>query len=49
LPGGFKRDTAIAAVSSGEADAIVFGRYFISNPDLVRRVATDAPLNKYDR
>jgi hypothetical protein len=49
LPGGFKRDTAIAAVSSGEADAVVFGRYFISNPDLVRRIATDAPLNKYDR
>ncbi|KAF6260373.1 FMN-linked oxidoreductase [Scenedesmus sp. NREL 46B-D3] len=47
--GGFKRDTAIAAVAAGEADAVVFGRYFISNPDLVRRLATDAPLNKYDR
>lgn len=47
--GGFKRDTAIAAVASGEADAVVFGRHFISNPDLVRRLAVDAPLNKYDR
>lgn len=27
----------------------MFGRYFISNPDLVKRYATDAPLNKYDR
>lgn len=47
--GGFKRDTAIAAVKSGEADAVVFGRYFIANPDLVKRIAEDAPWNKYDR
>jgi 12-oxophytodienoic acid reductase len=47
--GGFKRDTAIAAVKKGEADAVVFGRYFIANPDLVKRYAIDAPLNKYDR
>jgi 12-oxophytodienoic acid reductase len=47
--GGFKRDTAIAAVDKGDADAVVFGRYFIANPDLVKRYAIDAPLNKYDR
>eukprot|EP00775_Hariotina_reticulata_P009807 gene9807-9965_t len=47
--GGFKRDAAIAALEGSKADAIVFGRYFISNPDLPRRLAIDAPLAKYDR
>lgn len=49
MAGGFKRDTAIAAVASGEADAVVFGRHFIANPDLVKRIAVNAPFNKYDR
>ena len=47
--GGFKRDTAIEAITSGHSDAVTFGRYFIANPDLVKRFAIDAPLNKYDR
>lgn len=47
--GGLKRDTAIEAVTKGDIDAAVFGRYFLSNPDLVKRYAVDAPLNKYDR
>jgi len=47
--GGFKRDAAIAALEEEKADAIVFGRYFISNPDLPKRLAIDAPLTKYDR
>ncbi len=38
-----------AIVQAGEADAIVFGRYFISNPDLVKRLAINAPFNKYNR
>jgi 12-oxophytodienoic acid reductase len=25
------------------------GRYFISTPDLPKRIAMDAPFNKYDR
>ncbi|CAL9730759.1 NADPH dehydrogenase 3 [Monosporozyma unispora] len=28
---------------------IAYGRYFISNPDLVHRLAEGLPLNKYDR
>jgi hypothetical protein len=28
---------------------IAFGRLFISNPDLVERIRTHAPLNSYDR
>ena len=28
---------------------VLAGRYFISNPDLPKRIAMDAPWNKYDR
>jgi len=35
---------AEADVASGRADAITFGRPFISNPDLVERIRTGAPL-----
>lgn len=47
--GGIKRDAAIEMLKAGQADAIVFGRNFISNPDLPQRLALDAPLNRYDR
>jgi N-ethylmaleimide reductase len=47
--GGFDRSGAEAFVSSGHAEAIAFGRLFISNPDLPERLAIDAPLNPYDR
>jgi 2,4-dienoyl-CoA reductase-like NADH-dependent reductase (Old Yellow Enzyme family) len=35
-------------VSNHEADAISYGRLFIANPDLVERLAADAPLNEPD-
>ena len=41
---GYTFDTASAAVESGEADAIAFGRPFIANPDLVQRFANGWPL-----
>ncbi|KAK2044843.1 NADH:flavin oxidoreductase/NADH oxidase [Colletotrichum somersetense] len=47
--GNFERDSALAKVKSGEADAVVFGRYFIANPDLVARFRNGWPLNPYDR
>jgi len=47
--GGFERANAIAAVDGGKADAIAFGRYFISNPDLPKRLQLNAELNAYDR
>ncbi|WIA39986.1 hypothetical protein OEZ86_013414 [Tetradesmus obliquus] len=47
--GGLTRETAIAAVRDGNADAVAIGRYFISNPDLVRRFAEGLPLTPYDR
>lgn len=43
---GYSQDSAEAAISSGAADMIAFGRPYISNPDLVARFATDSPLNE---
>ncbi len=47
--GGFKPDTAEVAVTNGSADLIAFGRYFISNPDLPKRIELGLPLSPYDR
>lgn len=47
--GGYKRDNAMEAVQSGHADLVAFGRLALANPDFVKRVALDAPLNAYDR
>lgn len=43
------RDDAERLVAEGAADAISFGRFYISNPDLVRRFAHDLPIAGYDR
>ncbi|WP_163967471.1 alkene reductase [Noviherbaspirillum galbum] len=42
---GYDRQMAIEAVETGRADAVAFGRLFISNPDLVHRLRQGAPLN----
>ena len=47
--GGYVGDTARATVLSGKADAVAFGRLFIANPDLVKRLRLNAPLNAYHR
>ena len=47
--GGFHPETAEAIVEAGDADAVVFGRYFISNPDLPERIRLGLPLTEYDR
>jgi N-ethylmaleimide reductase len=47
--GGFEPDTAEAAVASGVASLIAFGRHFIANPDLPKRIELGLPLNRYDR
>jgi 2,4-dienoyl-CoA reductase-like NADH-dependent reductase (Old Yellow Enzyme family) len=41
----FTRETAEAALASGDADAVAFGQLFIANPDLVERFRLKAPLN----
>jgi N-ethylmaleimide reductase len=47
--GGFTGETANAAIAEGHADAIAFGRIFISNPDLPRRLQHGFPLTPYNR
>ncbi|WP_374488057.1 alkene reductase [Zoogloea sp.] len=49
LAGGFTAEAAEAAIRSGEADAVAFGRYFIANPDLPFRFRHGLGLNAYDR
>ncbi|RBP16114.1 N-ethylmaleimide reductase [Roseiarcus fermentans] len=46
---GYDRDSAIEAVRDGRADLVAFGRWFISNPDLVERLRRGAELNAFDR
>ena len=47
--GGFTGEAADAAIAAGHADAIAFGRIFISNPDLPRRLRHGFPLTPYNR
>ncbi|KAI8628554.1 NADH:flavin oxidoreductase/NADH oxidase [Xylariaceae sp. FL1651] len=47
--GNFNRDNAVPKIKNDEADLIVFGRHFIANPDLVKRLENGWPLNPYDR
>lgn len=47
--GGFDNKNAWGAVESGKYDALIFGRYFLSNPDFVHRLKNGLPLNAYDR
>ena len=42
---GYTKQTAEEVVERGEADAVAFGKPFISNPDLAKRFADNAPLN----
>lgn len=47
--GGFNGETAEAIVQAGDADLVAFGRHFIANPDLPKRLRENLPLNPYDR
>ena len=47
--GGFEADTAEDIIKNGDADLVAFGRYFISNPDLPRRIRLEQPLSPHDR
>ena len=44
----FTKETAEAAITSGAADAVAFGKQFIANPDLPERFKLNAPLNTPD-
>lgn len=47
--GGFEPDTAAKLVGDGTVDAVAFGRHFLANPDLPRRIRDSLPLSPYDR
>ena len=47
--GGWNDTNCWGVIESGEYDALVMGRYFISNPDLVERLEHGRLLTKYDR
>ena len=52
LAGGFKPDTAVQALEGKHKDrdvVMAFGRYFISNPDIVYRIREGIELTPYDR
>jgi N-ethylmaleimide reductase len=46
--GNYDRQRALQSCEAGDADLIAFGRLYIANPDLVARLAQDAPLNAPD-
>ena len=48
LNSDYTKASAQAAIDSGVADGIAFGRPFIANPDLVERLRIDAPLNEWN-
>ncbi len=45
---GYTREDAEQRLSGGEADLTVFGRPYISNPDLVERFKNDWPMNPFE-
>ena len=47
--GGFDAKGAEEIVEKGDADLVAFGRHFIANPDLPKRIRLGLPLNPYDR
>jgi len=49
VAGGYSAEEGNEAIRSGKADLVVYGRLFLANPDLPKRFALKAPLNKYNR
>jgi N-ethylmaleimide reductase len=46
--GGFTREAGEKLLAGGGADAIVYGKLFLANPDLPERFKRDVPLNTPD-
>ncbi len=44
----FTAESAVQAIANGDADAVSFGKHFIANPDLPRRLQIGAPLTPFD-
>jgi len=46
---GYDKELAEAAVAEGRADLVAFGKLFLANPDLVRRLRQGDELNEPDK
>ncbi|MGH9898448.1 MAG: alkene reductase [Pyrinomonadaceae bacterium] len=46
--GGFTKETGEKMLAENKADAIVYGKLLLANPDLLERFAENMPLNKPD-
>jgi N-ethylmaleimide reductase len=46
LSGGYDRDRAEAEIENFQADLIAFGRPFINNPDMVKRMENHWPMSR---
>ena len=49
VAGNFNGETAKKIIENNCADAVAFGRLFVSNPDLVNRLKENLPLSPYNR
>ncbi|MFP4476258.1 MAG: alkene reductase [Desulfatibacillaceae bacterium] len=47
--GELDKAKAEKVLAEGHADAVMFGRLYLANPDLVERLKRDAPLNDWDQ
>ena len=47
--GGYDQAMGEKVLEEGLADAVAYGRLYISNPDLAERFQKNAPLNPYNR
>ncbi|PWY69739.1 FMN-linked oxidoreductase [Aspergillus heteromorphus CBS 117.55] len=47
--GGWDQTNSWGVVEEGRYDALIYGRYFTSNPDLVERLRSGIPFAPYDR
>jgi N-ethylmaleimide reductase len=45
---GFTAETAESKLQDGSADLVAFGRSFLANPDFMRRIEKNVPLNELD-
>jgi 12-oxophytodienoic acid reductase len=46
VAGGYNQEDGNEAISSGNADAVVYGQLFLANPDLPKRFELHSALNK---
>ena len=47
--GGYDNTNSWGVLESGRYDALLYGRYFTSNPDLVERLKKGIPFEPYER